>query len=333
MKNHMPSHPLDEEVFEDVFLAEIDSWFSADLACCDHCYDEFVKHWPVAYYADGQVFQTNQIQLDPFYDGSRIRDFYTLDQFIRLATELPCPRCGGKLGYTIYPYNFPFDVPDNFEDNMREISAIAESTPFLLLKHKFSAEVLEAINNVASHTVDSEMPSPLFRARPLAGLKDFDVAQFDFAPRDIVSEGRYNHAGGSALYLSDSHETCFHEVNDEVCAIAEIGFNGRIKVLDLVQPYESHKEFSDLLNTLVYSALLSEPRNGKGFRKTEYVFSRFIADCARSAGFDAIKFPSIKALNDCFNLVVLNRDFSIGKKTHLVGLSIFDGKRFRKIDS
>lgn len=329
MKDHTPSHPLDEEAFEDVFLAELDSWFSADIACCDHCYSDFIKRWPLAFYAEGLVFQTNQIQLEPFYEGSRISAFYTLDQFIRLITGLPCPRCGEPLGHTIYPYNFPFNIPDQFEENMREISAIAEITPFLLLKHPFSAEVHEVVNVASSQTTDRQFLQPLFKARPLANLKNFDVSQFDFAPPEYAREGRYNHAGNSALYLSDSPKTCLHEINNEVCAVAEIGFNEKLKILDLVEPYDNHKDCSDLLNALVYSALLSEPRNVEGFRQTEYVFSRFIADCARSAGFDAIKYPSTRALNDCFNLAILNKDFSLGKKSHLIGLSIFDGRRIR----
>jgi hypothetical protein len=35
--------PNKHEGFVDLFLESLDSWFSADIACCDACYDEFVR--------------------------------------------------------------------------------------------------------------------------------------------------------------------------------------------------------------------------------------------------------------------------------------------------
>lgn len=29
--------------FADEFIAEVDSWFSADIACCDNCVDSFLN--------------------------------------------------------------------------------------------------------------------------------------------------------------------------------------------------------------------------------------------------------------------------------------------------
>ncbi|WP_025029811.1 hypothetical protein [Nitratireductor aquibiodomus] len=145
MNQFDPSHPIDEEFFEDVFLQEIDSWFSADIACCESCYKNFLATWPRAYYANSEEFQTSQIQLDLFYEGSRINSFFTWEQFSRLIQDLDCPRCGEKFCYTIFPYNLPFDIHETFEDDIVAINDIAQKTPFLLLKNEFALSVLTEV--------------------------------------------------------------------------------------------------------------------------------------------------------------------------------------------
>ena len=332
MSSSLPTHPLDEAAFEDVFLQELDSWFSADIACCDRCYEKFLKMWPTAYSADSEEFQRNQIQLDSFYDGSRINAFYSREQFERLLQDLDCPRCGEKLGYTLYPYELPFDVPEEFEKNVAAIGAIANETPFLLLKNEFAQNVLATLEGLSQSTRATKMPLGLFRARGLEGLKEISVEQFDFANPMFVGEGRYNHAGQPVLYLGDSKETCFHELRGIHCAIAEIALDGDLKVLDLATPYDSHEDQSDLLNSLAFSALLSTPQEATGYQKPAYVFSRFVADCARSSGFDAIRYPSTRASAQAYNLVILNAEFSIGNRSHLIGLCHFDGKRSKAIE-
>jgi hypothetical protein len=327
-----PTHPLDEAAFEDVFLAELDSWFSADIACCDRCYKKFLEIWPTAYSAESKEFQRNQIQLDSFYDGSRINAFYSREQFERLLQDLDCPRCGEKLGYTLYPYNLPFDVPDQFEENIADISTIANETPFLLLKNEFARNVLTTLEELSQSTKAKNMPLSLFRARGLASMKEISVDQFDFANPEFVGEGRYNHAGHPALYVANSKETCFHELRGVQCAIAEIALDGDLKVLDLATPYDSHEIQSDLLNALAFSALLSTPQEAMGYQKPAYVFSRFVADCARSSGFDAIRYPSTRATEQAYNFVILNTEFSIGKRSRLIDLCLFDGKRSRAIE-
>lgn len=42
-----------------------------------------------------------------------------------------------------------------------------------------------------------------------------------------------------------------------------------------------------------------------------YIFSRFISDCAKYSGFDAIKYPSTRTSDDSYNLVILNNELSL----------------------
>lgn len=71
-------------VFEELFMHELESWFTADIACCDNCHDDFVAEWPYAYSADGARFQCDSIDLHCFYSGSRLADSYTEEEFQKL---------------------------------------------------------------------------------------------------------------------------------------------------------------------------------------------------------------------------------------------------------
>lgn len=308
----------DQYGFEELFYRALESWFSSDIACCDECYDDFLEYWPHAYSADNAAFQCSSIDMGSFYSGSRIREFYTEEEFFRLLKMVPCPRCGSELKYNIWPYTLPFDVVNGFESKILEIYNISQSTPFLLLKHQFAQDVYEAISNLSSRTEASLLEESLFRARLSSSLSNTDIAEFDFPPNKVVSEGRYNHAGMPVLYLASSPETCFHEMREVSCHLAEIRIREEVKILDLINSYEAHEEYSDLLKTLVYSALISAKQDSTGWHKPKYIFSRFVADCAKSAEFDAIKYPSTRIGNDCFNLVVINEKFSLKNSSQLI---------------
>ena len=308
----------DQFGFEEYFYRDLEGWFSSDIACCDECYNEFLEYWPHAYSADKAAFQCSGIDLLCFYSGSLLSDVYTEEQFFRLLKLVPCPRCGSDLKYIIWPYTLPFDVIPGFESKLLEISEISKSTPFLLLKHEFAQNVYETISNLAGKTESLQLSESLYRARAKCSLNSMDISDFDFPPNRIVAEGRYNHSGIPVLYLGSSPETCFHEMRETECNMAEIKIKGNIKILDLANSYEAHEEYSDFLNTLVYSSLMSAKQDNTGWHRPKYVFSRFVADCAKSAGFDAIKYPSTWAGDECFNLVILNERLSLKNGSELL---------------
>lgn len=308
----------DPSWFEELFYHDLESWFSSDIACCDECYDDFLTYWPHAYAADKAAFQCSSIGLDTFYSGSRLRDIYTKEQFDRYIQLISCPRCGNELKYNIWPYTLPFNVVRDFETKINEISRIAQKTPFLLLSNEFAREVHDAIHNLSTETNSIALDSALFRARASESLKSRDKSEFYFPPSNVVSEGRYNHAGMPTLYLASNPETCFHEMRGTACVIAEIKITEKIKILDLTDAYESHQKHSDLLSTIVYSALMSAKQDNTGWHRPKYIFSRFVADCAKSAGFDAIKYPSTRGDGECFNIVIINNELSLQERSELV---------------
>lgn len=296
--------------FEEFFYRDLESWFSVDIACCDECYNDFISTWPHAYTADDYTFQKSGISLDCFYSGSRLQNRYSEKEFEQLIRELTCPRCGTKLNGNIWPYEFPFDVPKGFEITIQEVSAIAAKTPFLLLKNDFCGEIYSAIEYLYTKNSVVNIKRPLFRGRLAKGMPLVrHISNFDFPPAEFVSEGRYNHSGFPVLYLASDLDTCIAELRSQDSLIVEFIFTSPLRILDLANLFKLYEDKADILNCLVYSALISSKHTDQGQYKPHYVVSRFTADCAVNAGFDAIKYPSTRRAENSFNLVILNKKF------------------------
>jgi RES domain-containing protein len=302
----------DKYDFEELFYRDIESWFSADIACCDKCYDDFVNTWPYAYWADNEAFQKCGIDLDTFFSGSRLQDIYTEEEFDYFIRTIGCPRCGAPLSAdgNIWPYCLPFKNDSVIESTIDALASIAERTPFLLLNHHSSERVLSAIANMSSNTVPTDLSQTLFRARSVEIVHP-NIEDFDFPPKRYVGEGRYNHAGMPVLYLASDKKTCFYEMRESVCTVAEIKIRRKLKILDFMNLDESSSKDTEILKTLVYSALISSKQENEGWHRPKYVFSRFVADCALHAGFHAIKYPSTRLAKDNYNLVIIDSTLSL----------------------
>ncbi len=300
-------------MFEEIFWHELESWFSSEIACCDECYDDFLSIWPHAYSADNATFQKSSIDLDSFYSGSYLRDTFTKEQFDELIRHILCPRCGASLQANIWPYNFPFTVPDDIERSIQELGKIAKSTPFLLLNHPFAKETFEMLTNISKTIQPTQLKEYLYRARLVGADVKESPTCFQPPPKDRTTEGRYNHAGNPVLYLASDLETCHSEMRMKTCIIAEIQIIKPLTILDLVDSEKSHEDFYNALSSLCYSALTSAKQSSEGWHKPEYVFSRFVADCCRQAKIQAIQYPSTRMTKQSFNLVIIDENFSFLK--------------------
>lgn len=326
----------DVEQCYDSFIADLDSWFSSDIACCDNCYNEFVKQWPLAFFAEDSKFQRQGIDMRSFYDGSRrIKHDYSYEYFVKLIKNINCPMCGAPLGGTIWAYDLPFSIPYNFFRNIREIEQLSQNTPFLLYTNQFSQKVFELLKKIYNNSSKDLYPDYLFRARFIKSLNSFDYSEFDFPPKEYVQEGRYNHAGIPVLYLGNSLSTCFYELREQTCVIAKIKINKEITILDLVETdkiLDYHDDDYDLLNAIIFSTLISSKQIDSGMHKPNYVFSRFLRDCAIYIGFDAIKYPSTRAFSDVdFNIAFLNTNISLNNGLIIDKLFLYDKNNFKEI--
>jgi hypothetical protein len=238
-----------------------------------------------------------------------------------------CPRCDEALTGYFYPYSFPFQPVESFEDILNELTAVAHKSPFVLLKHYFASQVFEVIEELSEQAIATSIVDNLFRARDSSQLEEAKAEDFDITPKQYASEGRYNHAGLPAFYLGSDQKTCYEEMRQANCYIGEIKINEQVKILDLSATYENHKKHSDMLDTMVYSALVSAKHQDEGQYKPQYIFSRFVADCAKYVGFDAIKYPSTRTEHGCFNIVFLDTDFRLGKGSEIVAIHSYPSQK------
>lgn len=312
--------------FESLFYGDIEKGWNTDKFYCDHCYDEFLEEWPFAYSAEQAKFQCAGIDLDTFYSGSRLYLYFSIEDFRRLIVQLYCSNCRAVLGGNIWPYHLPFNIPDGFESGVEEIFQIAMKAPFLLLTHPLSKKVLELVSHLAGTVSVNVIAQRLYRARAMDSKITRTVSTFDFPPPQYVRDGRYNHAGGSVLYVASSEQTCISEMRDTNCLVMGFQYDRPLRVLDLVDLDSYVGDDQDLLAALCYSALVSAPKDGSNWDKPAYIFTRFLADCATYAGFDAIKYSSTRlgVQSGTFNMVILNRSMSleggvrdIGYTTHI----------------
>lgn len=277
---------------------------------CDECVDEFIAEWPLAYSANEAEFQRAGIDLNSFYSGSRLCQIFTKEDYDRLIVELSCPNCDSPLRGNFWPYHLPFDAPPTFVSDVQEIAQLAKRAPFLLLSHSLSGKVFELVKRISVDAPTQVVKDRLFRARKANITVSEDLSCFDFPPPDVVSEGRYNHAGRPVLYLASSIETCVAELRNSEALVASFSFTKALKIFDLLDIDSFDGEDHALVSALSFSALISAPENGKGWSRPAYVFTRFLADCAVFSGFDAIKYPStrLSEQDGSYNLVLLKDD-------------------------
>jgi hypothetical protein len=197
-----------QDIFEEHFFRDLETFFSADLACCDSCYNDFLAKWPIVYLRDVE-FQF--ISLQDFYSGSRLQEFYSIDEFWTMVRQIECPRCHKYLSYNLYPYNFPFTPPHDFEKTLLEITELVIQTPYLVLTHPMAIKTYEGIDNLSKATTSTQVKTSLFRGRR-KGIDITKVEEFGPPPVYKAKEGRYNHIGKPVIYLASNKPTCFNEM-------------------------------------------------------------------------------------------------------------------------
>lgn len=314
----------DIDVFACFFAEELDSWFTADVVCCDCCMDVFTKTWPGL--ATSARFQENGLPLKQFYSGAGFSALYTEEEFLELCRKMGCPKCGEPLMANIWAFSPNFEVDSSFESEINELAAIAKRTPFLVLRHPLSVRVLHEVKMVSADTSIQTVAYDCYRARPIS--TEQVNSQFLAPPASKCTEGRYNHAGRPVLYLASSKHVAFAELGgpDDGVLIGTMRLRYPQKILDLA----SVDLPSDILRAITVSALIGAPAEKEGWERPEYTFSRFVADCALDAGFTAIRYPSIAqsckrgtSHEDEFNLVLFPLEHDWNDVVEVVEVSAF----------
>lgn len=317
----LPVTELDIATFADILSDEIDSVYASSICCCDNCYQVFRQYWPGVAFRDME-FQTQSIELSLFIEQSRLIDLYSPAEISTLKRLVCCPRCSSLIAHNIWIYEHRFSDSSALEHTIDELATLGGETPFLILENDFARAVLSQIRK--HHIEPTCLPFSLFRARPVQGILESnqaldDIQTFGPAPAELTREGRFNHAGSSMLYLGSTAETALKEIGRPgiQVQVAELAFSLKpLLILDLVDLDENSPSY-EIFASIANSALLAAPQSGTGWIAKQYVFSRFVADCAKSAGFNAIRYGSTKYV-DGSNYVLLRPPADIADVARLI---------------
>ncbi|UGV39816.1 RES family NAD+ phosphorylase [Methanococcoides orientis] len=290
---------LKDVFFDVIFFEEMESWFSTNFFLCDNCINEFKKKYKGIHLADGTL-ELNMIPLDCFYHGTLLLKYYTSDEFKKYLKGICCPFCFHSLEYSIYPYDeFVLDT-EKYQDDIEKISIIAASTPFLLMTNSLAKSTLNLIKKLADLSTATKMNTNVYRGRV---TENPDILlnpdEMEAVPDSKAFEGRFNHLAHGHLYVATSKEICSKEIDPTQTkskCIATIKLLNPLKILDLTDFHGSYiynKGLDeDLYKAILTSALIYNSPSENSWEKPEYVFTRFVADCAIFAGFDGIKYKS-----------------------------------------
>jgi hypothetical protein len=290
------------QIFRYYFLEEIEQWFTSSIACCAKCAENFWRTWP-GVRGDKEI----EMDLEDFFEGSCLSDIFYPKEIEHFSKYLQCPKCHETLDSYFVIFEHPFTPPNSFDRHLNEIAAIASRTPFLLLSHPFAKRTHKVIKSKGRTTLHQAVDSQYFRARERKGKSVFgSLTDFGPAPAELVAEGRFNHADHSMLYLALDENTAFKEIASpgKEYFVATLSIRGKLKILNLELRNKAESDEEILIQCLARSALCAAPRTGNGWVAREYVFTRFVADCARNAGFDGIQYGSTKDRSGV-NLVLL----------------------------
>jgi hypothetical protein len=287
-------------------LTEARDLILADVVCCYNCCKPVNKKY---------AWVGEKRDLMHHLKRSGIDEAYWQD----VVDGLKCPICGALLDL-----NAIVEVVTEYDKKVEQliqrardpklVQELAEFHQFLSLYPSLgladpNGTGQKIMTSVQSHPRQTLKPRIWFRARRLKEGRLFSSEEMGAPDPDevLIREGRYNHAGQSFLYLASEAQTALSEIStwgdDKQCAMQKFRATESIQVLDLRHDDRKLNPKTDLLLiAVIYNGYLEfVPDEGTSWRP-EYFVPRFLADCARLQGYEAIWFSSVWDFGE--NLVV-----------------------------
>ncbi len=277
---------------------------------CDYCqpYDEGEVVWILG----------DKIELYDLLDDCKIPE----KSWDKIITHLYCPHCshsGFGLGLNVgLKTKFDIEVDKHMDEvyavyggEVKDFEDHLEKFPLLAYQHSFGRKLFNELKVKKLPVIEIE--GNLFRARRVEGAEILETEKMFNPPTGKPKEGRFNHAGQSHLYLaSDKNSAIKKFFWDNISALVwwqEFTVEEKIlNVLDLSFDWSALSPSTStlLLSLKVYNSLGRSDRNKDNWRP-DYYLTRFIMDCAKSLGYNGIKYNSSKSYLN-FDLVLFYPD-------------------------
>ncbi|MDH7462613.1 RES family NAD+ phosphorylase [Chitinophagaceae bacterium 26-R-25] len=301
---------------------------------CSYCqpYDEGEVIW---IYGD-------QIELNDLMDDCNVPE----KDKQKIARHLHCPYCG----HADFDLGFEVGVKTRFEkqvdahmeevyglygDEVIELENLLEQYPLLAYQNKLAKRIHKEINQrKLPFTI---IQGEFYRARKVESSEVLSSGKMYNPPVGKPSEGRFNHAGQSHLYLANDKATSIKEVISDEHAVLVWTQKFEISktvndILDLSFDWSKLTPSTStlLLSLKVYNTIGRNDRNKENW-KPDYFLTRYLMDCAKQAGYKGIKYNSTKDEYN-FDLVLFYPDqvkiTAVGKPTIEIFLNKQEEEKF-----
>lgn len=267
-------------------------------------------------YDDGEAVWIfgDRTDLYDLFDSCNVPEKY----WNKIMSHLYCPHCGNSdfsLGLEVgTKTKFEKDVDEHMDEvydlygsQVQELEKLLESFPLLAYQNKFARRIYKEIKDKKLPT--TSINGKFFRARKVESSEVFNSKKMYNAPLGKPEEGRFNHSGQSHLYLASSKETAIKEVTSDEHSLLvwcqEFKISEKIEdILDLSFDWSRITPSTStlLLSLKVHNSIGRTDRNKLNWRP-DYYLTRYIMDCAKSLGYNGIKYNSTKDFFD-FDLVL-----------------------------
>lgn len=248
--------------------------------------------------------------------GEYFDDDCWLPYLIDIAEKIYCPNCGNgsgenydeKINYGVFDqytevytkddrtlfnskfYGDEFDNPNEFIENiceqfsMDEISSIVENynigitIPEVLKLEQFIKTLFDS-----GFLYKLNADRLLYRARPIDSGKKYTPSEMWEPPIGMASRGRYNKAGWSVLYCSNSVIAVKAEVKKEVDSVYSIG---KFLVNESMILFPINAVFAG-----AYADYISKKESPS---KKEYVLTNLVSSICQRVGYNGIVYCSVR---------------------------------------
>ncbi len=226
-----------------------------------------------------------------------------------VAEQVTCPCCNSTFALCeqiAYKSDDEHDTDqrmqkwyEGYAEQFEDFYEFIQKHPYLGATHSIGKEIHERITEYARTTIKNET---WYRARSIKDGKTLDIKDLK-APnpkKHEIGEGRFNHYGQSFLYLASTKEGAAAEVlktKESVAWVQRFKIAKLPNILDITNTDASVSAgLPVILVGLLHTRVLRENAKREKGWVPEYFMPRYVADCARSAGFNGDQIHGLAAL-------------------------------------
>lgn len=227
----------------------------------------------------------------------------------KVIANLHCPYCGNSdfsLGLDVgVKTKFDKEVDKHMDEvyglyggEVRELESLLEQFPLLAYQDELAQRIYKEIKERKLPVTTAT--GKFYRARKVESSEVISSRKMYNPPLGKPTEGRFNHAGQSHLYLANDKKTAIKEVITDEHAVLVWCQEFEIKetvsdILDLSFDWDMLTPSTStlLLSLKIYNTIGRTDRNKENW-KPDYFLTRYIMDCAKSVGYNGIKYNSAK---------------------------------------